>query len=51
MGAKNSMTHVVAGNSAPEFSLNGLDGKVYSLETLREKGPVVAAFLDRKSVV
>lgn len=38
------MTHVVAGHTAPGFSLKGLDGKIYSLEALREKGPVVAAF-------
>jgi len=38
------MTHVNAGQNAPGFSLQGLDGKSYSLEALREKGPVVAAF-------
>ena len=38
------MTHVNAGQNAPGFSLQGLDGKNYSLEALREKGPVVAAF-------
>ena len=38
------MTHVIAGQTAPGFSLKGLDGKSYSLEVLREKGPVVAAF-------
>jgi len=38
------MTHVNAGQNAPGFSLPGLDGKSYSLEALREKGPVVAAF-------
>jgi peroxiredoxin len=37
------MTHVTAGQTAPGFSLKGLDGKSYSLEALREKGPVVAA--------
>jgi peroxiredoxin len=44
MGMKNAMTQVTVGQTAPEFSLNGLDGKSYSLEALREKGPVVAAF-------
>jgi peroxiredoxin len=38
------MTHVNAGKTAPEFSLKGLDGTSYSLEELRRKGPVVAAF-------
>jgi len=38
------MTHVNAGQNAPGFSLQGLDGRSYSLEALREKGPVVAAF-------
>jgi peroxiredoxin len=38
------MTHIVAGNMAPGFSLKGLDAKSYSLGTLMERGPVVAAF-------
>jgi peroxiredoxin len=38
------MTNVNAGQTAPGFSLKGLDGKSYSLEALRPKGPVVAAF-------
>ena len=38
------MTHLLAGNIAPGFSLKGLDGKTYSLEALMERGPVVAAF-------
>lgn len=38
------MTHLVAGNMAPGFSLKGLDGKEYSLGALMERGPVVAAF-------
>jgi peroxiredoxin len=38
------MTHVKEAQTAPEFSLKGLDGKSYSLEALRRKGPVVAAF-------
>jgi peroxiredoxin len=44
MGTENTMTHVGAGQTAPGFSLKGLDGKSYSLEALRQKGPVVAAF-------
>jgi peroxiredoxin len=38
------MTHVKAGQTAHDFSLKGLDGKSYSLDELRRKGPVVAAF-------
>ena len=38
------MTHIVAGNTAPGFSLNSLDDKEYSLNSLMERGPVVAAF-------
>jgi peroxiredoxin len=38
------MTHVDAGRTAPEFSLKRVDGESYSLEALRQKGPVVAAF-------
>jgi peroxiredoxin len=38
------MTQVNAEQMAPGFSLQGLDGKNYSLEALRQKGPVVAAF-------
>ncbi len=44
MGSKRSMTHVNTGNTAPVFSLKGLDGKDYSLPALLQKGPVVAAF-------
>ena len=38
------MTHIVAGNVAPGFALKSLDGKEYSLTSLIERGPVVAAF-------
>jgi peroxiredoxin len=38
------MTHIVAGNMAPGFSLKSLDGKQYSLHDLLQRGPVVAAF-------
>jgi peroxiredoxin len=44
MGTTEPMTHIVAGNIAPGFSLKGLDGKDYSLGALLERGPVVAAF-------
>jgi peroxiredoxin len=44
MGRDNKMTHIVAENNAPDFSLKGLDGKEYSLGKLLERGPVVAAF-------
>lgn len=32
------------GKKAPQFSLKALDGKQYSLDSLLEQGPVVAAF-------
>jgi len=38
------MTNIVAGNTAPGFSLKGLDGKEFSLDKLLARGPVVAAF-------
>jgi peroxiredoxin len=38
------MTEINAGNTAPTFSLKGLDGKSYSLPPLLEKGRVVVAF-------
>jgi peroxiredoxin len=44
MGLKDDMTHIVAGNVAPEFSLKSLDQKQYSLHSLLERGPVVTAF-------
>src|SRR5258708_25768471 len=44
IGKENNMTHVNAGQTAPGFSLKGLDEKSYSLEALLDKGPVVAAF-------
>src|ERR1700754_4356168 len=42
--SEGQMTHIVAGNKAPAFSLKDLNGKDYSLSALLEKGPVVAAF-------
>jgi peroxiredoxin len=44
LGASDEMTHIVAGNVAPGFSLQALDGKEYSLASLMKKGPVVVAF-------
>src|SRR5258708_25901231 len=44
MGTQDHMTHIVAGNLAPGFSLKALDNKEYSLSALMERGPVVAAF-------
>jgi peroxiredoxin len=44
MGQQDHMTHIVAGNTAPGFSLKALDNKEYSLNTLMERGPVIAAF-------
>lgn len=38
------MTHIVAGNAAPHFTLKSLDGKEVALSKLLERGPVVAAF-------
>ena len=38
------MTHIDQGHTAPAFSLKDLDGKTYSLPSLLEKGPVIAAF-------
>jgi peroxiredoxin len=44
MGKQDQMTHIVAGNKAPGFSLKSLDGKEHSLNDLLQRGPVVAAF-------
>src|ERR1700681_3462219 len=44
IGTDREMTHIETGNVAPVFSLKGLDGKEYSLHSLIQKGPVVAAF-------
>lgn len=42
--SEGEMTHIVAGNKAPGFSLQDSNGKAYALSALLEKGPVVAAF-------
>jgi peroxiredoxin len=44
MGSQDDMTHIVAGSIAPEFSLKSLEQKDYTLRTLLDRGPVVAAF-------
>lgn len=44
MGKQDPMTHIVAGNLAPNFSLKSIENKEYSLGKLMERGPVVAAF-------
>ena len=44
LGAHEGMTHIVAGNPAPNFSLKSTDGKSFSLADSLKKGPVVLAF-------
>jgi peroxiredoxin len=44
MGSQDQMTNIVAGNLAPGFSLKSLDNREFSLTSLLERGPVVAAF-------
>jgi peroxiredoxin len=44
MGKQDQMTHIVAGNIAPGFSLKALDNREYSLNSVMERGLVVAAF-------
>jgi len=44
VGKQDHMTHIVAGNIAPGFSLKALDNKEYSLSALVERGPIVVAF-------
>jgi peroxiredoxin len=43
-GKDDGMTHIVAGNVAPDFSLQSLDGKNYALPDLLRSGPVIASF-------
>lgn len=43
-GADKQMTHIVAGSTAPQFSLKALDETEFSLQELLQQGPVVAAF-------
>jgi peroxiredoxin len=44
LGAHDSMTHFVAGNPAPNFSLKSLDGRNFSLADALKKGPIVLSF-------
>jgi peroxiredoxin len=44
VGAGEDMTKLVAGQAAPHFSLESIDGTKYSLNALLKRGPVVAAF-------
>jgi peroxiredoxin len=44
LGAHDGMTHIVAGNPAPNFSRKSLDGKEFSLAGGLKEGPVVLAF-------
>jgi peroxiredoxin len=44
LGAHHGMTHIVAGQPAPNFSLQSLDGREFSLAASLKKGPVVLAF-------
>jgi peroxiredoxin len=44
LGASDSMTHIVADNPAPNFSLQSLDGTQFSLSDSLKKGPVILAF-------
>jgi len=44
LGAHDGMTHIVAGNPAPNFSLKSLEAKEFSLAKALKKGPVVLAF-------
>jgi peroxiredoxin len=44
IGTEGTMTNIVAGNTAPSFSLKALDGSDFSLGKLLERGPVIASF-------
>ena len=44
VGIDEPMTHIIKGNIAPGFSLKSVDGKEYSLDSILQRGPVVAAF-------
>src|SRR5215475_1983062 len=44
LGAHDGMTHIVAGNPAPNFSLKTLDSTEFALSRALKKGPVVLAF-------
>src|ERR1700736_3548402 len=44
VGSSEKMTAIVAGQTAPDFSLKSIDGTVYSLPKLLERGPVFTSF-------
>src|ERR1700694_1523530 len=43
-GSSKKMTTIVAGQSAPDFSLKSIDGTEYSLPKLLQRGPVFVSF-------
>jgi peroxiredoxin len=44
VGSSKKMTTIVAGQTAPDFSLKSIDGTEYSLPKLLERGPVFISF-------
>jgi peroxiredoxin len=44
IGANHTMTNIVAGNKAPDFTLKSLDGKQHPLADALQRGPAVVAF-------
>jgi peroxiredoxin len=44
VGSNEKMTTIVAGQTAPDFSLKSMDGTEYSLSKLLERGPVFISF-------
>jgi peroxiredoxin len=44
VGSSKKMTTIVAGQTAPDFSLKSIDGTKYSLPELLTRGPVFASF-------
>src|ERR1700686_2555896 len=43
-GSSKTMTTIVAGQTAPDFSLKSIDGTEYSLAKLLKRGPVFVSF-------
>jgi peroxiredoxin len=44
VGSSTKMTTIVAGQTAPDFSLKSIDGTEYSLPELLKRGPVFTSF-------
>jgi peroxiredoxin len=44
VGSSEKMNTIVAGQTAPDFSLKSIDGTEYSLQTLLARGPVFVSF-------